>query len=109
LPHLLLSFCTSLTARIKLLTDTQLLACLRLVAKIFTHIQSPVTRVVSSNAPDITASTSKWMDGKVSDQLEETVSDESTTNLSDGKVAAEGDGFLPNSDWYLHIASCLVV
>jgi len=65
-PRLLLSFCNSLTSHIKRFSDAELLACLQLVAKIFSHIQSPVTHIASSSTSDI----AKSLDGKVGDQLE---------------------------------------
>lgn len=78
-PRLLLSFCDSMTSHIRQFSDTELLACLQLVAKIFSHIQSPVTHVAS-------ADTGKALDGRVGDQLEPT--EKPSVNSFDMNVAA---------------------
>ena len=69
LPRLLLSFCNSLTNQVKQLSDAELLAGLQLVAKIFSHVQSPV---ISSTSDIVSLRSAKSLDGKVADQLETT-------------------------------------
>jgi len=88
-PHLLLSFCTSLTSHIKRFSDAELLACLQLVAKIFSHIQSPVT---SSSSDAVTLKSAKSFNGKAGNQTETAKkpvinsSDAKTVNASDNSV-----------------------
>lgn len=84
MPRLLLSFCDSLTSHIRQFSDTELLACLQLVAKIFSHIQSPVTHIASSSTLDA----GKALDGKVGDQLETT--ERPSVNSFDMNDAAAG-------------------
>jgi len=85
LPRLLLSFCNSLTSHIKQFSDAELLACLQLVAKIFSHIQSPVTHVASVSTADI----SRSLDGKVGDQLD--TDEKQSISQSGVKVVVESD------------------
>lgn len=60
-----------MTGHIKHLSDTELLACLRLVAKIFSHVQSPITHIASPSTSDMVGIRSaKSVDGKVGDLLE---------------------------------------
>ena len=67
LPRLLLSFCNSLTTHIKRLSDAELLSCLQLVAKIFSHVQSPVT---SSTSDMVSQRSAKSLDGKAACPLD---------------------------------------
>ena len=69
-----------MTNHIKRFPDNELLACLRLISKIFSHIQSPVTHIVSSN------STSPVVQA-VTDHLGTT--NKPTVNGSDVKVKVE--------------------
>jgi len=87
LPRLLLSFCNSLTSHIKQFSGAELLACLQLVSKIFSHIQSPVTRVASSSTSDVARS----LGGRVVDELE--TAEKPSVNMLDVKVV-EGDVFV---------------
>ena len=76
-----------MTSHIKQFSDAELLACLQLVAKIFSHVQSPVTSSVS----DIVSLRSpKSPAGKVGDQLE--TAEKPSVNSSDVKtVNASGN------------------
>jgi len=102
LPRLLLSFCNSLTNHIKQFSDAELLACLQLVAKIFSHIQSPVTHVASLSTADVPRS----LDGKVGDQLD--ADEKQSTNTSDVKVVVESDVSV-NDDRCLHNLAIMVI
>ena len=62
----------------KRVSDAELLACLQLIAKIFSHVQSPVT---SSTSDVVSLRTAKSPDGKVGDQLE--TAEKQSVNSSD--------------------------
>ena len=73
----------------KRVSDAELLACLQLIAKIFSHVQSPVT---SSTSDVVSLRTAKSPDSKVGDQLETAEkqsvnsSDVTTVNASDNSA-----------------------
>ena len=102
MPRLLLSFCNSLTNHIKQFSDAELLACLQLVAKIFSHIQSPVTRVASPSTSYIPRS----LDGKVGGQLD--TAEKQSINKLDVKDVVESDVFV-DDDRYLHNLAFIVI
>ena len=95
LPHLLLSFIGSLTSHIDRFSDSELLACLQLVVKIFSHIQSPVTHVASPGTSDTVAvkSSSKSPDGRAGDQPETKPTDEA----ADGDIDVDDDRYTVHS------------
>jgi len=94
LPRLLLSFCNSLTHHVKRVSDAELLACLQLIAKIFSHVQSPVT---SSTSDVVSLRTAKSPDSKVGDQLE--TAEKQSVNSSDVTTVNASDNSAVEHRW----------